>query len=99
MDKIRLTLDKNMREKLIDYDIETTEMTDDIIKYYIKNYEEQILYDIIDGLIEHLEIWGNDDLLDLGFDEVDIKTLERNEFKIDLCHELPKMYNGYAISD
>ena len=78
MTLIELHLDGMMREALLNYDIEHSENCYDRNMYYITNSENQILYDIIFGLL-------NDErriLEKIGFDEEDIKIIDECDVNI-----------------
>ena len=80
---IELYLDECMRERLLKYDIERSEMTCDNCMYYISNTESQILSDIIDNLD-----FGDIDLLkELGFKEEDIDLLFNYDITIKFTNE------------
>lgn len=74
---IELYLDMSMREAILNYDIEHSENCYDRNMYYISNTENQILYDIIYGMIYNTEL-----LEKLGFDLKDIKLLETEDMNI-----------------
>lgn len=75
---IELYLDSAMREALLNWDYEHTETDYDNVMYYITNTENQILYDIIFGLMYD----GNKILQKLGFDGEDLKIIEESDVNI-----------------
>ena len=87
---IELYLDENIREQLITYDFEHSEICYDNIKQYVRNTENQILYDIIYDLI-----YTNKDRLEkIGFKKEDLKIIEEDDVNIKFTNK-----QGYYIKE
>lgn len=75
---IELYLDETMREQLITYDFEHSEICYDNIKQYVRNTESQILYDIIYDLL-----YSNKKRLEkMGFEKKDLEIIEEDDMNI-----------------
>lgn len=74
---IELYLDNDLREQLLNYDIEHSENCYDRNMYYITNSESQILYDIIYG-----SCWKSEILEKMGFEKQDIDVIMNDDVNI-----------------
>lgn len=84
---IELYLNDDMRESILNYDIENSERCYDRDMYYIQTSESQILYDIIYG-------YGEELLEKLGFNVQDIKTIMEDDMNVKFTNK-----NKYYIKE
>lgn len=84
---IELYLNDDMRESILNYDIENSERCYDRDMYYIQTSESQILYDIIYG-------YGEELLERLGFNVQDIKTIMEDDMNVKFTNK-----NKYYIKE
>ncbi len=84
---IELYLNEDMRESILNYDIENSERCYDRDMYYIQTSESQILYDIIYG-------YGEELLERLGFNVQDIKTIMEDDMNVKFTNK-----NKYYIKE
>lgn len=87
---IELYLDIDLREQLLNYDFEHSEKCYDNVMYYISNTESQILYDIIFGLIGHM----NYILEKMGFKQEDLEIIELDDVNIKFTNK-----NNYYLKE
>lgn len=76
---IKLYLNEDMREAILNHDIEYSEDSYDRNMWYIQSSEKDILYHCICGWLHDLER--------LGFKERDINLLKMGEFEVEFTNK------------
>ena len=80
---MKLYLDKDIREALLNWEIENREMFYEDYMYYMTSSENEILH----GIIQSLLGWLDEALEHLGFYKEDIEILTGNEFTIEFTNK------------
>ena len=83
MSKIEVYLTKDMRENLLDYEINHRDMYYEDYMYYMTTSENEILRIIIDSLLGDIDVFTKKEMLEvLGFHYKDVELM--NMYDIDV---------------